>query len=133
MQKQNIHRKKYAEFTPMMMRAMLDTILAIPRKKYPSTRAWPVKRLYRFEILMLCFLWQYGYVPTIDELNSMEIGRIIRLFTDELKRRGITCERMKCQTTYDLAHDITWYKLSCLRFKRRGILMLLQIPTQIEK
>ena len=126
-------KKIYAEFTPMMMRMMLYAIIAIRFERHPSTRAWPVKRLYRFEILMLCFLWQYDYVPTIDELNSMEKGRTLRLFRDELKRRGIRCERMICKTKYDLDHDVIWYKLSSLRFISRGIKMLQQLPTKIRK
>ena len=105
--------------------------IAIRFSRHPSTRAWPVKRLYRYQIIMLCFLWQYGYIPTIDELNSMEIGRIVRLFGDELRRRGIRCERMTCKTKYDLDHDIIWYKFSCLRFIDRGIKMIEEIPTKI--
>jgi hypothetical protein len=75
----------------------------------------------------------YDTVPTLEVLNSIDSGQIMRLFIGELERRGIKCKRFKCKSSYNLAHDSTRYEFSGFRLLPRGIRLLLRIPTKIKK
>ena len=120
-------------FTKEKMQEMSNQIFATPRKWYRGTRTWNIKHLLRYECLMIWYLWLYDTVPTLAILNSIDIGRILRLFRGELDRRGIKWKQLECKSRYNTAHDSIRFEFSGLRLLPSGIKLLLRIPTKIPK
>jgi hypothetical protein len=120
-------------FTEAEMREMLDQIAAVPRKWYRGTRTWNIKHLLRYDCIMLCYLWRYRTVPTLEVFNSIDQRRLMRLFKHEMDSRGIRWKLFECKSRYNVAHDSKRYEFSGFRLLPRGIKLLLRVPTEIKK
>ena len=128
-----ITNKINQDFTRTRMRRMLNQIAATPRKWYHGTRTFSIKHLFRYECIVLCYLWLYGTVPTLKTLNNMDKGRLMKLFIDELNRRGIKSKHLKCNSRYNVSRDSCRYEFSRFRMFFCGVKLLDRIPTKIDK
>ena len=120
---------KKARFTSDEIRWMFKKITAKRGKWYRGTMTMNIKHLFRHECLILCYLWQYGIIPSEGLLRDVEkTADLMRIFEAILDERRIKWKCLECKSRYNLEHDKYRYEFSGFRLLPAGIRLALEFP-----